>query len=64
MERRRLRDERMQRGWSQEELAEKIGISRQGTISAWERGVQHPHPRHAQKLAKTFGYRNPNELLG
>lgn len=31
---------RKKKGWSQEELAEKLGISRQ-SVSKWESGVSH-----------------------
>lgn len=31
---------RKQNGWSQEELAERLGISRQ-SVSKWESGVSH-----------------------
>lgn len=59
----RLRKERMQRGWSQETLAEQIGISRQGTISHWENGRQRPHPRTKAILGNIFGYKNPDDLF-
>lgn len=36
----RLADLRKRRGYSQEALAEKLGLSRQA-ISKWERGISH-----------------------
>jgi transcriptional regulator with XRE-family HTH domain len=55
-----LRLERESRGWSQEDLAEKIGTS-QKVVSRWERGESTPLPYYRQKLCKLFG-RNAAEL--
>lgn len=50
-----LRRERLQKGWSQAELAEKIG-STEKTVSRWELGkTQMPGPYLRQKLAEVFG---------
>jgi transcriptional regulator with XRE-family HTH domain len=45
--------EREMRGWSQEDLAEKVGTS-QKVVSRWERGESTPHPYYRQKLCKLF----------
>jgi transcriptional regulator with XRE-family HTH domain len=55
-----IRLERETRGWSQEDLAEKIGTS-QKVVSRWERGESTPLPYYRQKLCKLFG-RNAAEL--
>jgi transcriptional regulator with XRE-family HTH domain len=55
-----LRLERESRGWSQEDLAEKVGTS-QKVVSRWERGESTPLPYYRQKLCKLFG-RNVAEL--
>ncbi|HZS77874.1 MAG TPA: tetratricopeptide repeat protein [Ktedonobacteraceae bacterium] len=50
----RIRLEREKRGWSQEELADKIGTT-QVNISRWEKGSTTPGPYYRQSLAKQFG---------
>ena len=50
----RLRDERAAHGWTQAELAERIGVSRK-TINTIENGVFVPSTVLALKLAKAFG---------
>jgi putative transcriptional regulator len=49
----RLRDERAAHGWTQAELAERIGVSRK-TINTIENGVFVPSTVLALKLAKAF----------
>lgn len=48
-----LQRERKQRGWSQEEVAEKIG-GHSKTVSRWERGLTTPSLYYQQKLAGIF----------
>lgn len=50
----RIRELRLQKGWSQEELADKVGLHRTyiGTI---ERGEQNVSIDNIEKLAKTLG---------
>lgn len=50
----RLKREREQRGWSQNELAERVG-STQVNVSRWENGDTVPGPYFRQKLAELFG---------
>jgi putative transcriptional regulator len=52
----RLRELRAERGWNQQELAERVGVSRQ-TINAIETERYDPSLPLASKLAETFGYR-------
>ena len=49
-----VKRERIERGWTQEELARRIGV-RQATVAKWEReGAVYRRPTR-QKLAKIFG---------
>jgi len=49
----RLKREREQRGWTQSELAERIGTT-QVNISRWEKSVTVPGPYYRQKLGELF----------
>ncbi len=49
----RLRVLRAERGWSQADLAEKLGVSRQ-TVNALETGKYDPSLSLAFKLARVF----------
>jgi len=49
----RVRELRTQRGWSQQELARAVGVSRQ-TIHAVEKGGYEPSVRLALELAAAF----------
>lgn len=49
----RLRQLRESKGWTQEEVAAKLGVSLM-TVSRWERG-EHDPTRHAAKLADLYG---------
>ena len=50
----RVRSLRAERGWSQGELAGRLGVSRQ-TVNAVETGKYDPSLRLAFKLARLFG---------
>src|SRR5947209_16514268 len=50
----RLRQERERRGWTQNEVAERIGSTRVN-ISRWESGTIIPGPYYRQKLSDLFG---------
>lgn len=52
-----LRKARAEQGWSQQELAEKTGVS-QVTISHWERGEEYPSFAHLARLGSVL----PNVL--
>lgn len=45
---------RKQNGYSQEELADKVGVSRQA-VSKWESGASDPSTTNLMALAKLFG---------
>ena len=49
----RLKQEREQRGWTQSELAGRIGTT-QVNVSRWEKSITVPGPYYRQKLAETF----------
>ncbi len=53
---------RKAKGMSQEELAEKLGVSRQA-ISKWENGISSPEMAQLTKLCEIFEV-TPNEILG
>ena len=55
-----LRYERELRGWSQADLAEKVGCDTK-TIGRWESGDRFPRPYHRQSLCEIFG-KNAEEL--
>jgi transcriptional regulator with XRE-family HTH domain len=55
-----LRYERERRGWSQSDLAEKVGCETK-TIGRWENGDSIPRPNYRQSLCEIFG-KNAAEL--
>jgi transcriptional regulator with XRE-family HTH domain len=55
-----LHDARIERGWSQQELADRIGTTKI-TISRWENGTTSPSLYFRQKLSEIFG-KTPAEL--
>ncbi len=50
----RLRELRAERGWSQQDLAEQLGVSRQ-SVNAIETGRYDPSLPLAFRIADTFG---------
>lgn len=48
-----LKHERLKRGWSQQDVADKVGSSEK-TVARWERGGTLPRPYYRQKLAEIF----------
>ncbi len=56
----RLRDARVERGWSQQELADQIGTT-SVNVSRWENGSTFPTPYFRQRLCEVFG-KTPAEL--
>ena len=57
----RIQSLRKARGISQEELADKIGVSRQA-VSKWEKGQSDPSTTNLIALAKIFDI-TPEEML-
>ncbi len=55
-----LRYERERRGWSQQEVADKVGTTPL-SVSRWERGETVPGPHFREKLGEVFG-KSPYEL--
>src|SRR5690348_13746408 len=51
-----LRQERLRNGWTQEELADLVGVTPL-TIRRWEAGSSIPHPYYREILAGLFGER-------
>lgn len=49
-----LKQERERRGWTQSELAKRIGTT-QVNISRWEKGTTFPGPYYRQRLGSQFG---------
>src|SRR6266702_51993 len=56
----RLKHERELRGWSQEDVAERIGAASL-SVRRWEHGTSLPNPYFRQQLSSLFG-KNPQEL--
>ena len=57
-----LKHERELRGWSQKDLAEKIGCDTK-TVNQWETNSKRlPQPYYRQKLVEVFGKKNTEEL--
>jgi transcriptional regulator with XRE-family HTH domain len=50
----RLRYERELRGWSQADVADKLGASSPFHVSRWERGVVKPSPMYRQRYCEVF----------
>jgi transcriptional regulator with XRE-family HTH domain len=48
-----LRNERLRRGLSLDELADKAGMTK-SSLSEIERGISHPRPRTAKRLCAAF----------
>ncbi len=55
-----LRKAREERGWSQKDVAEKLGILA-NTVSRWERGYAYPTPYLRQQLSMLYA-KSPREL--
>jgi len=53
---------RTARGWTQADLARRLGITRNG-VNSWEQGLSMPSPAFLVELAKTFSV-STDFLLG
>ncbi|HLZ56884.1 MAG TPA: NB-ARC domain-containing protein [Ktedonosporobacter sp.] len=49
----KLRQERLRRGWSQEDVAVRVGVEEK-TVSRWEQGKNYPRPYYLQKIFAIF----------
>lgn len=58
----KIRNLREARGWTQAELARRLGITRNG-VNSWEQGLSMPSPAFLVELAKTFSV-STDYLLG
>lgn len=58
----RIRELRAARGWSQAELARRLGVTRNG-VNSWEQGLSMPSPACLVDLARTFSV-STDYLLG
>lgn len=58
----RIKILRTARGWTQAELARRLGITRNG-VNSWEQGLSMPSPAFLVELAKVFSV-STDYLLG
>ena len=50
-----LRECRLERGWTQEELAAHVGAGSATVVSAWENNYNEPTDERAARLVELFG---------
>src|SRR5579884_1982031 len=50
-----LREARQERGWTQKDVADRIGAPLDLNITRWERGTSRPSAYYVQKLCEVFG---------
>lgn len=58
----RIKALRMARGWTQADLARRLGITRNG-VNSWEQGLSMPSPAFLVELARVFSV-STDYLLG
>lgn len=51
---RRIRQARQRQGWTQTELARRMGVA-EGQVNKWENGRVMPNPRNLERLGRTLG---------
>jgi tetratricopeptide (TPR) repeat protein/transcriptional regulator with XRE-family HTH domain len=56
-----LRQARLERGWTQKDVADRIGAPLNLNVNRWERGTSKPSAYYIQKLCEVFG-KTPAEL--
>ncbi|GHO98969.1 regulatory protein AfsR [Reticulibacter mediterranei] len=56
-----LRRARLEQGWSQQEVANRVGASQAHMVARWENGSAFPGPTYRKKLCELFA-KNPQEL--
>lgn len=57
-----IKELRMSRGWTQADLARRLGVTRNG-VNSWEQGLSMPSPAFLVELAKAFSV-STDYLLG
>src|SRR2546421_11257258 len=50
-----LRTARLERGWTQKDVADRIGAPLDLNVTRWERGTTNPSAYYVQKLSELFG---------
>jgi transcriptional regulator with XRE-family HTH domain len=50
-----LREARQERGWTQKDVADRIGAPLDLNVTRWERGTARPSAFYVQKLCELFG---------
>lgn len=60
---RRIKELRAERGWTQEQLAGRMGHLGASPLAHWEAGLKHPRRASIEKLAQAFEV-EPEELTG
>lgn len=50
-----LRDRRLDHGWPQGELAERVGVGTSVAVSGWENNHHEPNAENAAKLVELLG---------
>ena len=58
----KIREHRKQRKWTQEALAQRLGVER-SAVAKWESGKSQPQAAHLVALAEVFGC-TVDEILG
>src|SRR5579864_3190562 len=56
-----LRQARLERGWTQRDVADRIGAPLDLNVTRWERGTTRPSAYYVQRLCELFG-KSPGEL--
>ena len=59
----RIKELRIEREWSQEQMAERLGVSRQA-ITKWETGAGAPDIENLMAIAQLFGVTTDSLLFG
>src|SRR5579872_4100208 len=50
-----LRQARLERGWTQKDVADRVGAPLNLNVNRWERGVAAPSAYYVQRLCEVFG---------
>jgi transcriptional regulator with XRE-family HTH domain len=55
---------RLERGWTQKDLADRIGAPLNLNVNRWERGIAKPSAYYVQRLCEVFGKGTPSHGSG